>query len=93
MFTYINKIVIVSNEKVPENAGLVKVSKADHVLHPLDGGGVHGLDPPLRGEPQLVPIIVDHLAEEERLTSDRPFLICFQLFLTIWLDIGQGRQN
>ena len=39
-----------------------------------------------RGEPQLVPITVDHLVEEERLTSDRPFLICFQLFLTIWLD-------
>ena len=39
----------------------MEVSKADHVLHSLDGGRVHGLDPPLRGEPGLLAVIVHHL--------------------------------
>ena len=39
----------------------MQISETDHVLHPLDGGGVHGLDPPLGGEPELLPVIVHHL--------------------------------
>ena len=55
------QVVVVSDEQVSQDAGLVEVAEADHVLHPLDGGRVHGLDPPLRSEPQLLAVIVDHL--------------------------------
>ena len=40
----------------------MEIAQANHVLDALDGGRVHGLDPSLRREPQLVPVIVDHLA-------------------------------
>ena len=39
----------------------MEVTEADHVLDPLDRGGVHGLDPALGGEPLLLPVIVHHL--------------------------------
>ena len=39
----------------------MEIPQADHVLHPLDRGWVHGLDPPLRGQPGLVAVIVHHL--------------------------------
>ena len=39
----------------------MEVPQADHVLHPLDRGGVHRLDPPLGGQPGLVAVIVHHL--------------------------------
>ena len=60
-YTYVDKIVLVSDEEVSQDAGLVEVAEADHVLDPLDGGGVHGLDPALGGEPLLLPVIVHHL--------------------------------
>ena len=59
--THIDEVVIVSDEEVAEDASLVEVPEADHVLHPLDGGGVHGLDPPLRGQPLLLAVVVHHL--------------------------------
>ena len=68
MFTYINKIVIVSNQEIPQNTSFMEVSKANHVLHALDGGRVHGFDPPLGGEPLLLPVIVHHL--------DQPWTRC-----------------
>ncbi len=34
----------VADEKVPEDPRLVQVAQANHVLHPVDGGGVHRLD-------------------------------------------------
>ena len=39
----------------------MQITEADHVLHPLDGGRVHGLDPPLRSEPGLLSVIVNDL--------------------------------
>ncbi len=59
--THIDEVVIVSDEEVAEDAGLVEVPQADHVLHPLDGGGVHRLDPPLRRQPLLFAVVVHHL--------------------------------
>lgn len=46
----------VADQQVPEDARLVQVPQADHVLHPVDGGGVHGLDVAgiLRGNPVLL---------------------------------------
>lgn len=34
----------ISFKQVAEDTGLVEVSQADHVIHPVDGGGVHGLN-------------------------------------------------
>ena len=65
--TYIDQIFIVSDEEIPEDSCLVKISEADHVLDTLDGGRVHGLDPPLRSEPQLIPVIVNDLEEIKQL--------------------------
>jgi len=62
--THIDEVVIVSDEEVAKDAGLVEVPEADHVLHPLYGGGVHGLDPPLRGQPLLLTVVVYHLKIE-----------------------------
>ena len=59
--THIDEVVVVSDEEVPQYPGLVQVPEADHVLHPLHRGRVHRLDPPLGGEPQLLPVIVHHL--------------------------------
>lgn len=42
--TDIDDALIVADEQVAEDAGLVEVAQADHVLHPVDGGRVHGLD-------------------------------------------------
>ena len=41
---HVDDMLLVADEQVPENAGLVQVSQPDHVLHPVDGGGVHGLE-------------------------------------------------
>lgn len=37
-------MLVVADEQVAEDAGLVEVAQADHVLHAVDGGRVHGLD-------------------------------------------------
>ena len=42
--TNIDDALIVADEQVAEDAGFVEVTQADHVLHPLDGRWVHGLD-------------------------------------------------
>jgi len=34
----------VANEKVPEDPSLIQIPQSNHVLHPVDGGGVHRLD-------------------------------------------------
>lgn len=49
-------MLTVADQQVPEDARLVQVPQADHVLHPVDGGGVHGLDVAgiLRGNPVLL---------------------------------------
>lgn len=54
--THIDEVLPIANQQVPENSGLVQVPQADHVLHPMDGGGVHGFDVAgiLRGNPVLL---------------------------------------
>jgi len=39
----------------------VKISEADHVLNPLDGGRVHGLDSSLRSQPLFFSVVVNNL--------------------------------
>lgn len=34
----------VADEQVTQDPSLVEVAQTDHVLHPMDRGGVHGLD-------------------------------------------------
>ena len=51
--TNVDDALVVADEQVAEDAGFVQVAQADHVLHPVDGGRVHGLDVGgiLRGDP------------------------------------------
>lgn len=42
--TDIDDAFVVADEQVAEDAGFVEVAQADHVLHSVDGGRVHGLD-------------------------------------------------
>lgn len=44
MTTHVDDALVVADEQVAEDAGLVEVAQPDHVLHPVDGGRVHGLD-------------------------------------------------
>ena len=37
----------------------------DHVLDSLDGGRVHGLDPPLWGEPLVLAVVINNLYNQE----------------------------
>ena len=69
--THVDEVVIVANEKVSQDSSFMKISETDHILHPLDRGGVHGLDPPLRGEPGLLPVIINHL-DLPSLSSNNP---------------------
>lgn len=50
-------MVPVADEQVAQDAGLIEVPQADHVLHAVDRRGVHGLDVRgvLRGDPVLLP--------------------------------------
>lgn len=41
---YIYEFFSVSDEEVPEDSSFVEVTKTYHVLHTVDGGGVHWLD-------------------------------------------------
>lgn len=54
--THVDELLSVSDEQVAEDAGFVEVSEADHVLHSVDGGGMHGFDVSgiLRGDPMLL---------------------------------------
>lgn len=51
--TDVDDAFVVADEQVAEDAGFIEVAQADHVLHPVDGGRVHGLDVGgvLRGNP------------------------------------------
>lgn len=42
--TYVDDAFVVADEQVAEDAGFVQVTQTDHVLHPVDGGRVHGFD-------------------------------------------------
>ena len=42
--THIDEVLPIADQQVPEDSRLVQVSQADHVLHSMDGGGVHGFD-------------------------------------------------
>lgn len=51
--THVDDTFTVADQQVAEDAGFIQVSQTNHVLHPVDGGGVHGLDVGgiLRGNP------------------------------------------
>lgn len=42
--TYIYDALVVADQQVAEDPGFVQIAQSDHVLHPVDGGWVHGLD-------------------------------------------------
>lgn len=42
LYTHIYDPLVVANEEVSENAGFIQVSQANHILHTMNGGGVHG---------------------------------------------------
>lgn len=42
--TYIDVTFFVSDQEVPEEPGFIEITEPYHVIHTLDGGGVHGLD-------------------------------------------------
>lgn len=54
--THIDEVFPIADQQVPEDSRLVQVPQADHVLHSMDGGGVHGFDVAgvLRGNPVLL---------------------------------------
>ena len=58
---YIDFVVIVSDQKIPEDASLIEVTQSNHVLNARDGCWMHGLDPPLWRQPLLLAIIINHL--------------------------------
>lgn len=77
MDTHIDEVLPIANQQVPENSCLVQVPQADHVLHSMDGGGVHGFDvagilwgnPVLLGKEQgqrKVSQMRDHLDERHK---------------------------
>ena len=43
LYTYIDEVVIVTDEEVPEYSGLIEVTQADHVLHAINGGRMQRL--------------------------------------------------
>lgn len=53
---YIYEFFSVSDEQVPEDSGFIQVTEAYHVLHAVDGGGVHWLNVGgvLGGDPVLL---------------------------------------
>lgn len=77
MDTHIDEVLPIANQQVPENSCLIQVPQADHVLHSMDGGGVHGFDvagilwgnPVLLGKEQghrKVSQMRDHLNESHK---------------------------
>lgn len=42
--THIDEVVLVADEQVAQDASLIEIPQADHVLHAVDRCGVHGLD-------------------------------------------------
>ena len=70
--THIDLIPIISDEKVPQYPGLVQVTEANHVFHSPNGCRVHRLDPPLRSQPLLLPVIIDNLDSVSLRSGDDP---------------------
>lgn len=52
--TYVDEILVVADEQVAQDTGLVQVSEGDHVLYTLHRGGVHRLDAALRCQPYFL---------------------------------------
>lgn len=54
--THIDEVLPVADEQVAQNARLVEIPQADHVLHSMHRGGVHRLNVRgiLRGNPMLL---------------------------------------
>lgn len=54
--THIDEMLPVADQQVPKDSCLIQVPQPDHVLHSMDGGGVHGFDVAgiLRGNPVLL---------------------------------------
>lgn len=53
---YVYEFLSVSDEQVTEDSGFIQVTQTYHVLHAMDGGGVHRLNVGgvLRGDPVLL---------------------------------------
>lgn len=56
--THIYKILVISNEQVPQDTRFVQVPERDHVLDSVYGGGVHGFDTAFRRQPLLLSVVV-----------------------------------
>lgn len=76
---HVYQLLSVSDEQVAEDASLVQISQADHVLHPVDGGGVHGLD--VGGILGGDPVLLKEEAEEDVFPS-AVFLFIHTLMIT-----------
>lgn len=42
--THVDEMLPVADQQVPKDSCLIQVAQPDHVLHSMDGGGVHGFD-------------------------------------------------
>lgn len=73
--THIDEVVPVADEQVAQDASLIEVPQADHVLHTMDRRGVHGLDVHglLRGDPVFLRVaqgLMSGCAPDPRLRVD-----------------------
>lgn len=87
--TYIDEMFSVADEKVPEDPRLIQIPQSNHVLHPVDGGGVHRLD--VRGilgrDPVFLKIMQIHkfnAKENTKKTTPKNFRIIISSKVT-WL--------
>lgn len=79
MVTDVDDALVVADEQVAEDAGFIEVAQADHVLHSVDGGRVHGFDVGgvLRGNPVFLCVCVGGGSEEIQLLQPE-----YNLFLS-----------
>jgi hypothetical protein len=54
MQTHVNHILVISNQQIPEDPGLVQVPQRYHILHALYGRRVHRFDTSLGSQPLLL---------------------------------------
>ncbi len=54
--THVDKVLVVADEEISQDAGLVQVAQRDHVLDAVDGRRVHGFDAPLRCQPLFLSV-------------------------------------
>ena len=81
--TDIDNVLIVADEQVSEDAGLIEVSQADHVLHAVDGGRVHWFD--VGGILRRYPVFLHphtHTQNRQTLLMELYFLISNE---AVWL--------